>query len=476
MADGNAPMTSRPTIESTPPFRAPAERRGARDAQIEGELPAWLRGTLYRTAPARFAAGDWRAEHWFDALGMLFAFDVDERGASVRWRDVESAHASELQRGRNERAMFATPMRRGALGRLSAPVPKATDNANVNIVPRGSSLVALTESEHQLVIDPATLAVRHEHAWRDKLGAMMGLAHPEFDREKRRWVDVSSQLSGRPALVVIEHDDEGRERTVVGRWSPGRIPYVHSFGLTRRSVLLIAHPFSTNPLTMLFSERGFIEHFHWQNGEQTRIGVLSREDGSVREVRAPAGFVFHVIDAFDDGDDTVLDVLLYPDASIVAKLRTETLLREVVAITPTPTRWRIHADRDEVTSTALSREGFEFAQVDRAVDGRDRTRAWGTALSLDGPRSRSTVIALDLRSGAHTRYEREGVVYGEPVFVRRPDAREEGDGVLLAVGSRCDSERSVLTILDARRMQPVAEAWVDVALPLGFHGGFARSR
>jgi carotenoid cleavage dioxygenase-like enzyme len=62
------------------------------------------------------------------------------------------------------------------------------------------------------------------------------------------------------------------------------------------------------------------------------------------------------------------------------------------------------------------------------------------------------------------------LVFGEPLFVPRPGAEQEDDGVLLTVGS--NANRAALAVVDAGTLEPVAWARIEVPLPLGFHGSF----
>jgi carotenoid cleavage dioxygenase-like enzyme len=61
------------------------------------------------------------------------------------------------------------------------------------------------------------------------------------------------------------------------------------------------------------------------------------------------------------------------------------------------------------------------------------------------------------------------------VFVARPGATDEDDGVLLSVGASQRRETSALAVIDARSMQLLASAEVPSAIPLGFHGSFVRA-
>src|SRR5580692_9805613 len=115
------------------PFRADPHRDALLDATVRGTIPDWLRGELVRTTPAVFASGAWQAHHWFDGLGMLYAFRVGQ-GVTYRQRLMESQVALAAREGRSPRASFGSPIVRGFWKRLFSPIPDVTDNTNVHIV------------------------------------------------------------------------------------------------------------------------------------------------------------------------------------------------------------------------------------------------------------------------------------------------------------------------------------------------------
>ena len=62
---------------------------------------------------------------------------------------------------------------------------------------------------------------------------------------------------------------------------------------------------------------------------------------------------------------------------------------------------------------------------------------------------------------------------GEPVFVSRPDASGEGDGVLLSVVLDGAASTSFLLVLDAATLAEIGRARVPHHIPFGFHGQYA---
>ena len=84
------------------------------------------------------------------------------------------------------------------------------------------------------------------------------------------------------------------------------------------------------------------------------------------------------------------------------------------------------------------------------------------------------IVKGDLGERSATVWSEDGCFPGEPVFVSRPGADDEDDGVLLSVVLDGRTERSFLLVLDAGSLDELARAEVAHHIPFGFHGQFAR--
>lgn len=462
------------------PFRGARQRDLALEARLEGELPPWLAGDLTRTCPAVFQTDGWKARHWFDGLGMLYQFRLASGGVSYRQRLMASRYAAEAQSGTARSASFGTPTRRGLLQRIVSPVPEVTDNVNVNVVALGSERVALTESPHQWAVDPDTLELTHSVAYTDELGALAMIAHPHFDFARNRVVSLATSFGRKPQIVLYEHAPEARHRRVVARIDVQRMPYVHAFGLTPRHAIVIGHPFDVNPLSLLASNKGYIDHFAWRPEQGTQLWLVDRETGQTRLHRARAGFVFHVVNAFESANATHIDVALYPDASIVERVRIDALLScGLTDLAPQIVRWSLTPGTESAQTEVLLERGFEFPVINyKRMSGQRHQVAYGARVDrAGGPRhgeSRSSIVRLD-GSGNERSFEESGFLFGEPVFVAEPGATREDAGVLLSVGSHARDERAALVVLDAATLEVRARAELPVPIPLGFHGSFFRA-
>src|SRR2546429_9154657 len=75
---------------------------------VDGELPAWLRGSLIRTGPARFEANGRSLNHWFDGQAMLHRFSFADGVVGYANRELETRAHPAVRGGRLAYRQFAT--------------------------------------------------------------------------------------------------------------------------------------------------------------------------------------------------------------------------------------------------------------------------------------------------------------------------------------------------------------------------------
>jgi beta,beta-carotene 9',10'-dioxygenase len=85
------------------------------------------------------------------------------------------------------------------------------------------------------------------------------------------------------------------------------------------------------------------------------------------------------------------------------------------------------------------------------------------------------IVRADVLNRTSTNWHEPGCWPGEPVFVNRPDAIDEDDGVLLSVVLDGRRNTSFLLVLDAADLGELARAQVPHHIPFSFHGRFAAS-
>ncbi len=432
---------------------------------VDGRVPHWLHGTLMRNGPALFEVGERSFNHWFDGLAMLHAFSFTGGRVSYGNRFLRtSAYDAWKQEGVIKYSEFATdPCRSVFAGVASIPVLAPIPNANVSLERLASGFVAHTEVPIPVRFARRTLATQ------GVIGGSVGTtgtAHPHHDGGERfRFV---TELVSDYGYRVLRNDVE------IAHVKRDKPAYMHSFALTRRYVVLFEQPFRVDPLSFLSPERKpIIANFGWEPGEPSRVVVIDRRAGGiVADLETDPRFVFHHINAFERGGRIFLDVCAHPDNRVIDALylkRVRAAERRLPKVEVR--RLEVDLDRRRVHPHALGPD-LELPRIDyERVNGRAYRYAYGVsarkATFLD------TVVKLDTHTGGTREWREPGSYPGEPIFVRRPGAEREDDGVLLTVVLEARRKASSLVVLDARTLSELARASVPHHIPFGFHGLFS---
>jgi beta,beta-carotene 9',10'-dioxygenase len=184
------------------------------------------------------------------------------------------------------------------------------------------------------------------------------------------------------------------------------------------------------------------------------------------------------VNAFEDGDDLVLDMVAYPNSTIIDDLYLSRLRAgKPVSATGSLTRFRIALRGSKsLNPSALCAEAVELPRINYAAcAGRRHRFVWGA-----GSRSVAdfldSIVTIDTGSGESASWYEEACYPGEPAFVAAPASSTEDEGVLLSVVLDSRRGTSFLLVLDAGSLAELARAEVPHHIPFGFHGNyFARS-
>jgi carotenoid cleavage dioxygenase-like enzyme len=194
----------------------------------------------------------------------------------------------------------------------------------------------------------------------------------------------------------------------------------------------------------------------------------------VRTVTADASFAFHHVNAFADRERLAVDVIAYPDATIIDQLYL-TRLRASAPLTATGTLTRFHvpfAGDAPVTRRILADVPLELPCINYdSCAGKPYRYVWGTGIQTKGD-FLDSIVKIDTETGAVATWHAAGLYPGEPVFVASPSAQNEDDGVLLSVVLDIGKERSFLLVLDAASLNEVARATAPHPIPFHFHGNY----
>jgi beta,beta-carotene 9',10'-dioxygenase len=456
-------------------FTTLASERRVDALPLRGVVPDWLKGTLVRTGPARFEVGERTYNHWFDGLAMLHAFTFAGGRVSYANRYLHSRSYQEaMASGKISRAEYATDPCRTLFQRVASWFsPRIGDNGCVNVAQLADAVVALTETRLPVRFDPHTLATLECGEYDRQIPGLVSTAHPHFDQALNRHYSYVLDFGRRSTYRFFAIDGQTGRQSVVSAIRVERPAYVHSFGMTERYLILTEVPLVVNPLKLRFSGKPFIRNYEWKPDLGARFHVVEKASGRVvRTGRMGPFFAFHHVNAFEDGDEVVADIVTYQDPGVIDQLYLDRLRStEPVIATGRLTRFRIGKQGrlagEPLSDTRLELPRFDYGR--RAGRGYRYTYGAGNTVSGD---FLDSLVKLDLERHATASWYEEGCYPGEPIFVERPARAREDDGAILSVVLDTRKGASFLLILDAATLQEVARAEAPHHIPFHFHGSY----
>ncbi|HEY9825295.1 MAG TPA: carotenoid oxygenase family protein [Stenomitos sp.] len=449
--------------------------------QVEGEIPANLRGTLFRNGPGRLDLNGQRFHHPFDGDGMVCAITFEDGQAFFRNRYVrtegfvaESAAGKVLYRG-----VFGTQKPGGWLA--NAFDFNFKNIANTNVIYWGDRLLALWEAGLPHELNPATL----ETVGLSTVGNVLQSnetwsAHPRIDPgglgAEPRLVNFSLKvgLSSQVTLYELNPQNQLLQRKTFEM--PG-FSFIHDFAITENYYLFFQNPVAFNPFPFMLGWLGAGQCIEFKAQDPTRIWIVPRKgQGKARVVETDSCFVFHHANAYEVGETIVVDSISYaqfpaldPNADY-AEVDFDAL--------PEGQLWRFHIDLNQtkVTREVLVERCCEFPTLNPQQMGRPYRFAFmGTSHAAAGNAPLQGLLKLDLHSGTQTVWS--AAPYGfvsEPIFIPKPDAAAEDDGWIAMPIYEAQGHRTDIALFDAQAIEtgPIARLKLKHHIPYGLHGSF----
>nr|WP_042182751.1 carotenoid oxygenase family protein [Kibdelosporangium sp. MJ126-NF4]CEL15186.1 Carotenoid oxygenase [Kibdelosporangium sp. MJ126-NF4]CTQ93218.1 Carotenoid oxygenase [Kibdelosporangium sp. MJ126-NF4] len=463
------------------------EERTVTELAVTGTIPDHLDGRYVRNGPNPAADLDPELYNWFMGDGMVHG---------VRLRDGRA----EWYRNRWVR----TPNLRSVLGESAVAHRRHQAGfeflgANTNVIGHAGRTLALIEGGSAAVELTDELDTVGPC---DFNGTLAGgyTAHPIHDPATGDLHAVSYSMGRGNTVQYSVIGADGRAKRTVDI-QVGGSPMMHAFSLTEQHVVFydlpvtfyakeaveisVPRPLRT-PARLILSAvvgRFRIPHpilarldrtmrpnarmpYRWDPNYPARIGVMPREGEHVRWLEVDPCYVFHPLNAYDDGDSIVLDIARMP--------RTMDNDRHgpIEDSMPVLYRWTVDLKAGKVREECLDDRGQEFPRFDERLTGRRHRYGYLIgATNIDRPVE--ALIKHDFAgNGSITREFGSGRSIGEFCFVPADGASAEDDGVLMGYVHNELQDSSDLVVLDAATLETTATVHLPCRVPVGFHGNW----
>jgi beta,beta-carotene 9',10'-dioxygenase len=456
--------------------------------EVKGAIPNWLTGTLVRNGPIQVSVNGQQVAHWFDGLAMLHAFAFQDGKVVYTNKFIRSGPYHQVfDEGSIHYEGFANDPCRSLFQRFFTfffpDKENPIKNANVNVAKFADQVVALTETPLPVRFDLKTLKTLGVFDYQDYLpkDRCFESAHPHYDPEKKETINYLIKFGRQTTYNIYRLKEGSSTREIMAEIPVNEPSYMHSFALTQHYVIFTEFPFVVNPLSLMLKGKPFIQNFVWKPEKGTQFLVIDRQSGKViRKYTTEPFFAFHHVNSYEKEGAIILDIVTYPDASIISDIGAYADLQgkgteKLAAYSGNRLmRYKLSLATGVITSKVITDKSLELPRVnDTRCGGKEYRYLYAADVRKPtSPNDRRDLSKVNMETREILSWSEEGCYPGEPVFIQKPQSKQEDEGVILSVIFNTVKQRSFLLVLDAKTFQELGRAEVTHVIPEGFHGQY----
>ena len=447
------------------------------EPEVEGELPDDLAGVYIRNTenPLHGALGRY---HPFDGDGMLHSLYIDGGHVEYRNRYIRTeGFEAELQAGEplwgGLRENPKLSKREGWGARTGLKDSSSTDV----VVHNGVAATSFYQCGDVYEMDPRSLTQKGKADWTQGITPGWGVsAHTKVDEATGEMLFFNYSKAA-PYMHYGVVDRAGKLAHYIPIDLPGpRLP--HDMAFTNQYAILNDLPLFWDPEALkqgAHAVRFFPEL-------PSRFGIVPRRGQSdqVQWFDAKPTYVLHWINAYEEGDEVILDGYTQDPRR---GIRTQGLpdglapfaMLDINAVGAHAYRWRFNLRTGAVKEGPLEDGISEFGMINPAFAGKPYRYTWGMTAKpgwflFDG------MMRLDVQSGEVQRYQfPEGVYASESPMAPRLGSQGEDDGYVMTFTTDMNNNSSACQIFAAQQISqgPIASIKLPQRICVGTHSYWA---
>ncbi len=427
-------------------FAPVADEATLTDLKVEGAIPSELAGLYVRNGPNPKSGV---SGHWFFGDGMLHGLRL--AGGRALWFKNRYVRTRRLE---NPNAQRVSP---------TGEFDRTLSAANTHVIGHAGKLWALEEQSFPYTLDRDLNTTGY-----NDFGGKLKCAFTAHPKRCPTTGELFAFGYAPFAPYFTYHRISPAGELVQSKPIETRGPsMMHDFAITRSRALILDLPVIFDLQRVMSGSMPY----RWDDGYGARVGIMPRDgSGPVRWFEIEPCFVFHTVNAWDDGERVVLDASRY-----------DSLWREAGSFASggrqTVHRWTFDLTSGAVKEETLDDRATEFPRVAEARVGEKHRFSYLTLATVTNPSSPQLdgLLKMDALTGkTETHYFGAQRKPGEPVFVPGAGARNEDDGYVVTYVHDEANACAELVMLDASQFgaPPIARVRIPRRIPYGFHGSW----
>jgi carotenoid cleavage dioxygenase-like enzyme len=431
--------------------------------EVIGEIPSDISGNFLRVGPNPYYVPDVDRYHIFDGDGMIHGVHISKGSATYRNRFIDSAGLREERKkgewiypGLN---MFGEYLAKGEM-------PGTKNTGNTAMVFHNNQLFAMMEGGTPYRVSLPELETEGEHDFEGTVTHNF-TAHPKVDVQSGEMMTFGYGITP-PFLMYSVVGTDGRAAHSTEITIPKPI-MMHDCAITEHYTIFPDLPLVFD-LEKMMAGGGVVG---WDPDNGCRIGIVPRtgDDTSIRWFDIEESFLFHVANAWEEGDEVVFQACRSNRGGIETSEDSD--VREQLGQLH---EWRFNLKTGKVASKALDQDYYcDFPRIHDDLVGHKNRYTYAARFRLDTMPTFDGEMKYDNQTGEIQLHQfGEECESGEAVFAPRNNATAEDDGYVICFVYDKTNGTSECQILDAQRFQdePVARIKIPQRVPHGFHAAW----
>ena len=359
---------------------------------------------------------------------------------------------------------------------------RVKSQAGVTAFVRNEKLYAFDEFQLPYRLDPNTLETKGT----TRLGMLEQFkffsAHSKIDSKTGEWLFFGLEFGPNLILHIIILDKNNR----LNRHQRLKLPhnvYVHDFFVSDRHIIINLPPVELKIIDYILGRTSILGSMSWKPEKGNLILVFDRGTNAAPiQLETEASWMWHSLNAYEKGDEIIADFVGYQNPDHI--IGNDPALIAIMSgrqgqynYAGEIRRYIINPNRKKIRPEVLDNRSYEFPFINPHHQCHKYrfgyfTKKQKKAIFFTG------IARIDMENLSSQSYDfGRGKFCSEPVFVQMPGYRyspqtgKEPGWLLTEV---CDSEKqkTLLAIFRADRISdgPLARAYLNQAIPLGFHG------
>ncbi|MCP4805567.1 MAG: 9-cis-epoxycarotenoid dioxygenase [Proteobacteria bacterium] len=428
--------------------------------RISGELPDAMRGMFVQNSPNP-KLPPIGAYHWFDGDGMVHGVEIQDGKATYRNRWTRTPDLAE-----EEAAGLALYP-----GILNPITRRDKDTANTDLCFHNGKLLALWWLGGQpMQLDVPSLETVGAEDFNGTLTCGVA-AHPKVDPRTGELLFFDYDPYEAPHMRYGVASPDGRVTNCVDI-ELGGPSLLHDIAFTPEHTVLLDFPMRWDVERLARGRR----RVQFDTEAPARIGLIPRHGSEVRWFEGPACYSYHTVNAWEEGDETVLIACRIdnPMPSVPHDQEPDIPRLTFLRIHPFLHEWRLNRATGQMTERVLDDVPTEFPRINDRFLGVKSRYAYHPRVARARNLVFDALLKYDLEAGANITHEwGPDTIAGEAVFVSDPGRSGEDDGWLCAYATDLRQGETTLRVLDASDLSEVARVHIPRRMPIGFHADWA---